>query len=490
MARERAFDRRAHSARRPGPLVEVAADEDVPRVGPRIFHRHRAHALRRRRASRFSSVSCGFIGNVEAAHCRTPPTRQASHSPRAAATAAATQGLVLIGRLRLFAGPVPPGLARRLLDLLPDDRPVQPGRRRLPRPSTCRTTTRSAASRAGRSTASGSSLRTSRGWVPRRSGSPPSEEPPDRRRDVPRLRHPGLPPARTPVRVLPGHPQVHRARVSADVRERDAGVRPEHRQEELSSPSGRCSTARRRSPSSSAATRGRPATWSGSTPPSTFPPSSSSRRSPGACAPPHPGVIDVYRRRREVEREVLSSHGEAGRYFVTFLDNHDMKERIRFPRERTGLYRVRPPGPASPIAVLFGLQGIPALYYGTEQALRGPTAGERPVRRGASGADLGDRRRRRADELEASVAVQCSASGGAGRSRFEAEATETDWGRRLGNGPLDHDLGCRREARLVCSGAASFQELPPSALGLRPRLACFLPLRPSSSASSSSTSSM
>src|SRR3954468_4561063 len=38
-------------------------------------------------------------------------------------------------------------------------------------------------------------------------------------------------------------------------------------------------------------------------------------------------VIDVYRRRKEVQRNILSSHGEAGRFFVTFLDNHDMKER-------------------------------------------------------------------------------------------------------------------------------------------------------------------
>jgi hypothetical protein len=45
-------------------------------------------------------------------------------------------------------------------------------------------------------------------------------------------------------------------------------------------------------------------------------------------APPT-NVIDVYRRRKQVERDVLSSHGEAGRFFVTFLDNHDMKERFR-----------------------------------------------------------------------------------------------------------------------------------------------------------------
>ena len=85
-------------------------------------------------------------------------------------------------------------------------------------------------------------------------------------------------------------------------------------------------------------------------------------------APPT-DVIDVYRRRKQVERDILSSHGEAGRFFVTFLDNHDMKERFR---------GASTDGPDAfdlqvilGIAVLFGLQGIPCLYYGTEQGLHG-----------------------------------------------------------------------------------------------------------------------
>jgi len=81
------------------------------------------------------------------------------------------------------------------------------------------------------------------------------------------------------------------------------------------------------------------------------------------------GIIDVYRRRKHVEREVLSSHGEAGRFFVTFLDNHDMKERFRGAGTDG-------PDPFDPqivlgIAVMFSLQGIPCLYYGTEQGLHG-----------------------------------------------------------------------------------------------------------------------
>ncbi len=41
-------------------------------------------------------------------------------------------------------------------------------------------------------------------------------------------------------------------------------------------------------------------------------------------------VSGMYQHRKDVEKDILSSHGDATRYFVTFLDNHDVKERIRF----------------------------------------------------------------------------------------------------------------------------------------------------------------
>ena len=85
-------------------------------------------------------------------------------------------------------------------------------------------------------------------------------------------------------------------------------------------------------------------------------------------APPS-NLVGMYANRKQVERDVLSSHGDATRFFVTFLDNHDVKERIRFV------------DPASPnkfddqvalgIACLFALPGIPCIYYGTEQGLHG-----------------------------------------------------------------------------------------------------------------------
>ena len=53
------------------------------------------------------------------------------------------------------------------------------------------------------------------------------------------------------------------------------------------------------------------------------------------------GLLDVARRsarvfddRKAQEAELLSSHGEAGRFFVSFLDNHDQHERIQHPARR------------------------------------------------------------------------------------------------------------------------------------------------------------
>jgi len=85
-------------------------------------------------------------------------------------------------------------------------------------------------------------------------------------------------------------------------------------------------------------------------------------------APPS-ALVNMYRFRKQIEADVLSSHGDATRYFVTFLDNHDVKERIRYV------------DPANPtryddqvtlgLACLFSLPGIPCVYYGTEQGLHG-----------------------------------------------------------------------------------------------------------------------
>ncbi len=75
-------------------------------------------------------------------------------------------------------------------------------------------------------------------------------------------------------------------------------------------------------------------------------------------------IRTVFDNRKALESELLSSHGEAGRFFVSFLDNHDQKERLRHPQT--------PPEQVTlALALLFTLQGIPCLYYGTEQGLSG-----------------------------------------------------------------------------------------------------------------------
>jgi glycosidase len=87
----------------------------------------------------------------------------------------------------------------------------------------------------------------------------------------------------------------------------------------------------------------------------------------GFCPPAQ--LAGMYQFRKQAEQYVLSSHGDATRFFVTFLDNHDVKERIRY---------VDPANPGAlddqvtlGLACLYTLPGIPCLYYGTEQGLHG-----------------------------------------------------------------------------------------------------------------------
>ncbi len=89
-------------------------------------------------------------------------------------------------------------------------------------------------------------------------------------------------------------------------------------------------------------------------------------------------VVGVYERRKQVERGILSSHGEASRFFVTFLDNHDQRNRF---------FHSPPDAPMAfadqatlGLALLFTLQGIPCLYYGAEQGLSGAGSSDAAVR--------------------------------------------------------------------------------------------------------------
>ena len=89
-------------------------------------------------------------------------------------------------------------------------------------------------------------------------------------------------------------------------------------------------------------------------------------------------VIDVFEHRKQVQRSVVSSHGDASRFFVTFLDNHDQRHRTHY---------VEPENPTRyddqltlALGCLFALQGIPCLYYGTEQGLHGAGGSDASVR--------------------------------------------------------------------------------------------------------------
>ena len=82
------------------------------------------------------------------------------------------------------------------------------------------------------------------------------------------------------------------------------------------------------------------------------------------------GALDVadlrrlFQDRKAQERTLLSSHGDAGLYFVTFLDNHDQHQPFKHPNTPVDQVKLG-------LAILFALQGIPSLYYGTEQMLQG-----------------------------------------------------------------------------------------------------------------------
>lgn len=84
---------------------------------------------------------------------------------------------------------------------------------------------------------------------------------------------------------------------------------------------------------------------------------------------PPQSVVGMYTIRKHVEQFVLSSHGDATRFFVTFLDNHDMKYRLRW--EDPGDPHRFDDQVTMGMACLYALPGIPCVYYGTEQGLHG-----------------------------------------------------------------------------------------------------------------------
>jgi glycosidase len=86
----------------------------------------------------------------------------------------------------------------------------------------------------------------------------------------------------------------------------------------------------------------------------------------------------MYQARKVVEQGVISSHGEATRFFVTFLDNHDQHSRFYYS-DATDPHRFDDQLTMA-CACLFALPGIPCLYYGTEQGLHGIGDSDQNVR--------------------------------------------------------------------------------------------------------------
>ncbi len=83
------------------------------------------------------------------------------------------------------------------------------------------------------------------------------------------------------------------------------------------------------------------------------------------------------RERYERFKTLYADHGEAGRYFVTFVDNHDQMARpyCRFLHRNPFTKQA-----ALAIGYLLTSQGVPCIYYGTEQAFDGGGDNDRYVR--------------------------------------------------------------------------------------------------------------
>lgn len=78
-------------------------------------------------------------------------------------------------------------------------------------------------------------------------------------------------------------------------------------------------------------------------------------------------VANLYEVRKKVQSDILSTHGDASNFFVTFLDNHDQTSRYYY-RNTTNPDAFDDQVTLG-VGCLFALPGIPCLYYGTEQGL-------------------------------------------------------------------------------------------------------------------------
>jgi glycosidase len=80
-------------------------------------------------------------------------------------------------------------------------------------------------------------------------------------------------------------------------------------------------------------------------------------------------VAKVFEERKQYQKTHIGYHGEASKFFVTFLDNHDQHGRFYYQDEQDKTKY--DPQVHLGVGALFTIQGIPCLYYGTEQGLNG-----------------------------------------------------------------------------------------------------------------------
>lgn len=92
------------------------------------------------------------------------------------------------------------------------------------------------------------------------------------------------------------------------------------------------------------------------------------------------------RARYDTFRDLYADHGEAGRYFVTFVDNHDQMAR---PYRRFMHDNPYPRQAILAIGYLLTSQGVPCIYYGTEQGFDGAGADDSYVRECMFGGEWG-----------------------------------------------------------------------------------------------------
>ena len=97
----------------------------------------------------------------------------------------------------------------------------------------------------------------------------------------------------------------------------------------------------------------------------------------------NPGVL---RMRYDAFHTVYADHGQAGKYFVTFVDNHDQMTR---PYRRFMHGNPNKQQAVLAVAYLLTSQGVPCIYYGTEQGFDGGGDNDRYVRECMFGGNWG-----------------------------------------------------------------------------------------------------